>query len=353
MIVIDAERCRHELAFDRLVPALAEGFVRGCQMPPRHVHQVGAGDSRGEGGGEGRGDGRGEGGDEGGTVLIMPAWTVGDGGLLGIKIVNVFPGNAKRGLPGLHATYTLFDATTGRPLAALDGDVVTVRRTAATAALGASRLLPTRHLHGAPVDLCVVGSGRVARWLPWAFAAVVPLGEVRVWNHRHEGALGLARCWQDEGLPAGAITAVEDLAPAVRASGLVSCATLASEPLIRAEWLRPDSHLDLIGSFAPTLREATPPSFAEADVWIDIPEATTKAGDLLDAFAAGALRREDISGDLPTLLARSGPDATSLHRDGRRTVFKSVGSATADLIAATLIWQGVHDQAAPEHSFVG
>lgn len=321
MIVIDADRCRRELAFNRLVPALAEGFARGCRMPSRHVHQLAAGD--------------------GGTVLIMPAWTEDASPLLGVKIVNVFPGNAARGLPGLHATYTLFDATTGVPLAALDGDVITVRRTAATAALGASRLLANRHLHGDPVDLCIVGSGRVARWLPWAFASVVTLGEVRVWNHRHDGAADLARLWRDEDLPARSITALEDLEGAVRASDLVSCATLASEPLVRAEWLRADSHLDLIGSFAPTLREATTPCFADADVWIDIAEATTKAGELLDAFAAGTLRREDIEGDLPTLLARSGPDATSLHRAGRRTVFKSVGSAMADLSAATLIWRAV------------
>lgn len=328
MQVIDAERCRRELAFERLVPALAEGFTRPCQYPPRHVHQIAGSDAG-----------------AGGTVLIMPAWSSGDGGLLGIKVVNVYPGNAARGLPGLHATYSLFDAATGVPLAALDGDVITVHRTAATAALAASRLLADRYLAGEPVDLCVVGSGRVARLLPWAFAAVAKLGRVRVWNHRADGARALAWLWQSDGLPATSIEAVTDLEQAVRASGLVSCATLATAPLIRREWLQPDSHLDLIGSFAPGLREATPECFADAEVWIDIDEAAVKAGDLLDAFAAGTLSREQIAGDLRNLLTREdckgrGPGGSAATA-AQRTVFKSVGSALADLAAASLVWRGV------------
>lgn len=339
MIVIDADRCTRALAFEELVPALADGFLGGCRMPPRHVHAIAA---RAEDGETGAG--------AGGTMLIMPAWTEGEDGLVGVKIVNVYPDNARRGLPGLHATYTLFDSATGVPLASLDGDVITVRRTAATAALAASRLLPAAHLDGQPVDLCVVGSGRVARWLPWAFAAIAPLGKVRVWNHRSEGAAALARIWTGEQLPAQAIEAVDNLEAAVRASTLVSCATLATEPLIRCDWLGPDSHLDLIGSFAPTMREATTACFAKADVWIDIAEATTKAGDLLDALDDGSLRREEITGDLVSLLERSGGarpghGAVSQHRRGRRTVFKSVGSAQADLATAALIWRSVNGRA--------
>ena len=77
----------------------------------------------------------------GGTVLIMPAWS--DAGFLGIKTINIFPGNGARGLPGLHATYVLYDARTGVPLAMMDGNEITARRTAAASALGASFLART------------------------------------------------------------------------------------------------------------------------------------------------------------------------------------------------------------------
>jgi hypothetical protein len=68
---------------------------------------------------------------------MMPAWR--PGGRLGIKTVNVFPATP-RGLPALHATYTLFDAATGVPLAQLDGSEITTRRTVAASALAASYL---------------------------------------------------------------------------------------------------------------------------------------------------------------------------------------------------------------------
>lgn len=322
MIVIDADRCAEALPFDRLIAALARQFRAGCRMPERHVHEIAAAPGEPKA--------------QGGTVLIMPAWN--DGGLLGIKTVNVFPGNALRGLPGLHATYALFDAATGVPLATLDGNVITIRRTAATSALAASRLLAPRFRDGRePVDLLVVGSGRVARWLPHAFAAVATLGHVRVWNHRPQGARALAGTWKRDGLRAASIEAVETLEPAVRASTLVSCATLATEPIVRAEWLAPDSHLDLIGSFSPGMREAAPECFAAADVWVDVPEASRKAGDLLDAFARGSLAPTAIAGTIDSLVDGDLPH----HRPSRRTVFKAVGSAQADLAAATLIWQDV------------
>ena len=116
MRFIDAAATREALPFERLVPGLATLFAAGCEVPPRHVHALPAT----EGG-------------SGGTVLIMPAWQA--GAYLGIKTVAIFPGNAARGLPGLHSTYVLYDAQTGAPLAQIDGDEITSRRTAAASAL--------------------------------------------------------------------------------------------------------------------------------------------------------------------------------------------------------------------------
>ena len=96
MRTFDAEATRAALSFDRLVPALREAFAGNVSVPARHVHNIGDGADRG-------------------TVLIMPAWS--DAGYLGIKTINIFPGNSARGLPGLHATYVLYDARTGVPLA--------------------------------------------------------------------------------------------------------------------------------------------------------------------------------------------------------------------------------------------
>ncbi|WP_097200692.1 ornithine cyclodeaminase family protein [Variovorax sp. YR752] len=307
----DEAATRAPLSFERLVPALHAAFAAGAQVPPRHVHGIETAGSDGS---------------SKGTVLIMPAWS--DAGFLGIKTINIFPGNSARGLPGLHATYVLYDAHTGVPLAMMDGNEITARRTAAASALGAS-FLARQDAH----RLLVLGTGRIARMLPAAHASVRPIDELWVWNHRAEGAEALAARWRAEGWNARATT---DLEAAVRRADIVSCATLATAPLVRGEWLAPGSHLDLIGSFTPAMREADVLCFAGAQTFVDTEEALQKSGDLLDAMAAGTLRAEEVRGTLATLCRAEYPSRSAA---GERTVFKAVGSALEDLTAATLVWQ--------------
>ncbi|SEA77574.1 ornithine cyclodeaminase family protein [Variovorax sp. YR216] len=308
MKTFDAARTRAHLAFDRLVPALREAFTGHASVPQRHVHTIESGGARG-------------------TVLIMPAWS--EAGFLGIKTINIFPGNSARGLPGLHATYVLYDAHTGVPLAQMDGNEITAHRTAAASALGASFLARED-----ASTLLVLGTGRVARLLPAAHASTRPIRKLRVWNHRPEGARTLAAEWRQAGWDA---EAVDDLPAAVRHADIVSCATLATAPLVRGEWLAPGSHLDLIGSFTPAMKEAEPSCFAGARVFVDTEEAPTKAGDLLDAFSAGTLTPEDIQATLTQLCRGERPGRLS---PSERTVFKAVGSALEDLAAATQVWTG-------------
>ncbi|WP_077002134.1 ornithine cyclodeaminase family protein [Variovorax sp. KK3] len=306
----DDHATRTALDFTRLIAALRAAFAADAQVPSRHVHAIEAGADRG-------------------TVLIMPAWSA--AGFLGIKTINIFPGNGARGLPGLHATYVLYDAHTGVPLAMMDGNEITAHRTAAASALGSSFLARQDARR-----LLVLGTGRVARLLPAAHVQVRAIDEVRIWNHRPEGAEALAAQWRSEGWNA---QAAPDLETAAREADVISCATLATAPLIRGEWLAAGSHLDLIGSFTPQMREADPACFAGASTFVDTDEAPTKAGDLLDAIAAGTLSTASIEATLADLCrARHAGRADAQER----TVFKAVGSALEDLAAATLVWQAAH-----------
>jgi len=299
----DLESTARRLGFPALIAALERQFVEGCEVPARHVHAVG----------------------DAMTALVMPAWR--PGRYFGLKVVNVAPGNAARGLPGLFATYQLFDATTGAPLALIDGGELTARRTAAASALAASRLAredARRQL--------IVGAGRVGSLLAPAYRAVRAIDDVMVWSRDPAAAARLAATLAADGHPA---RAVADLASAVGDADVVSCATLATEPLIRGEWLAPGSHLDLIGGFTPAMREADDACFAGAGVWIDTAEALAKAGDLLHPIASGVLGREDVRGTLADLCAAPPPA-----RDpAARTVFKSVGTALEDLAAAILVYE--------------
>lgn len=306
MRVITSEQTRQALSFETVIPTLREAFRLGAHVPARHVHTVA---SQGHEG----------------TSLIMPAWN--EQGYFGVKIINIFPQNTLQGLPGLHATYTLYSAQTGVPLASVDGDVITAFRTAGAAALGAAYLART----DARV-LLLVGSGRIASLVAQAMRTVRPISQVLVWNVRPAGAVALAQALSQQGFEAKAVT---DLQAAAAQADIISCATLSTEPLIHKDWLRSGTHLDLIGSFTPRMCETDVACFDATSVYVDTQEALLKSGDLLNAFSAGVLQTQDIRGTLHDLVSgvvQGRGNAQEI------TVFKAVGSALEDLALAAHVY---------------
>jgi len=307
MKIFDREETRSALGFEVLIPALRDAFVAECHVPLRHVHRI-EGDAHAM------------------TTLIMPAWT--EGGLMGIKTVNIAPGNSAIGKPGLHSTYLLYNATTGEPLALMDGDEITSRRTAGASALAASYLAREDASR-----LLIVGAGRVASLLADAYAAVRPIREVLVWNAREASAVRLVEQLQESGYQA---TVVDDLSDAVKAADIITCATLATTPVIKGEWLQPGSHLDLSGSFTPEMREADDEAFRGARLYIDTDEALIKSGELLGPMSRNVFKAEEVVGTLEALCKNTCAGRGSTHE---RTVFKSVGTALEDLASATLVYR--------------
>jgi ornithine cyclodeaminase/alanine dehydrogenase-like protein (mu-crystallin family) len=314
---IDAEATRAALPFPALIEALRALLASGCEVPPRQVLEIVA-----------------AGAGAGFTSLVMPAWLAGR--CYGVKVVNIAPGNAALGLPALNASYLLFDATTGVALAVIDGDEITARRTAATSALAASWLAPNDASH-----LALIGAGRVARLLADAHRAVRPIDRVSVWARSPAAAATLVAELAGRGIEARSAASIE---AAVAEADIVSCATLAREPLVQGRWLRHDSHLDLIGSFTPAMREADDACFAGAAIYVDTREALAKSGDLLGPMARGVFTATDVRGTLEDL-ARG--RVAGRRSPGERTVFKSVGSALADLAAAMLVHRSVTGDATP------
>ncbi|BBQ03771.1 ornithine cyclodeaminase (plasmid) [Burkholderia sp. SFA1] len=292
------------LPFDELIEAIRDAFVVGGCVPQRHAHDV-------------------EGVRASGISLLMPAW--GLGGHYGVKVVNIFPSNRDIGLPGLHSMYMLFDGDTGKPLAIFDGNEITSRRTAAASALAAS-FLAKDDSH----DLLVVGSGRVGRLIAPAMAAVRPIERVQIWDIDIAAATQCVTELRRYGLDASVSA---DLEQSARGADIVSCATLSKVPLIKAAWLKPGSHLDLIGSFTPDMTEAEPACFEMADVWVDTEEALVKSGDLLNAIREGTFTESALGGTLFSLCRNE--TKGRVFRD-QRTVFKAVGTGLEDLAAAVL-----------------
>jgi alanine dehydrogenase len=309
MRIIDAPTVAARLVPSRLLPALERMFRDGCTAPVRHHHTVEV---------PGTADG---------TLLLMPAWRAGE--YLGIKLVTIFPGNSDRGLPAVSAGYMLMDGQSGVVLAMIDGDELTAKRTAATSAL-AARFLARADAR----TLLVVGTGRIARELARCHVAARPaLERVLVWGRSAQHAAAAAAELAREGLVA---TPAPDLEAAVRVADIVTSATLATAPLIRGDWVRPGTHVDLVGGYTPAMREADDALIRKARVYADTRAGVLKeAGDLVVPIAHGVLDADAVV-DLEGLCRREHPGRRSA---AEVTVFKSVGAALEDLAAAILVYE--------------
>ena len=257
------------LDYPGLIRSISGVFASGATAPQRHHHTIK------------------KPGEPDDVLLLMPAWATGFG-VGGVKIVNVVPGNAARSLPAIMASYLVFDELTGAHKAILDGAVLTAMRTAAVSALAADRLARKNAR-----TLLIAGSGRVAAELPHAFKSVRPIDKVLVWSRTEASATTLAATLNADGFDA---EAVSDLQSAVKRADIISCATLATEPVIKGEWLEPGQHLDLIGSYAPHMREADDECIRRAKVWIDTEAALHETGDLIKPLESGTLTKAAICG---------------------------------------------------------
>ena len=260
------------------------------------------------------------------TMLLMPAW---DGeNFFGVKLVIVAPNNSSRDLPAVQATYQLFDRVTGEPVALIDGGELTARKTAASSAL-ASRYLSRED----SATLLMVGTGVLAPHLIAAHASVRSITRVLVWGRNPDTPAAVVEGLGDLQLDAGVAT---DLDAAVPEADIISCATLAHDPLIRGELLKAGQHLDLVGAFTPDMREADDDCVRRARIYVDTEEAVKKVGEICDPIARGIIAESDVVADMFQLargqvLGRGGPDEI--------TLYKSAGSALLDLATAMLAFK--------------
>ena len=307
MKIFDAAETTENLPFPALINRMQDLFSQGLSAPDRHHHTMPMT------------------GEPDATLLLMPAWSDRIGC---VKIVTATPGNSARGLPAIAGSVLVFDRATGVHLALLDGAVLTARRTAAASALAA------RHLARPDARrLLVLGAGKVARQLPEAFRAVRPIDKVMVWNRTPGSAQKMVEMLRADGWKADI---AEDLSQEVPRADIISAATLATEPVLRGEWLRDGQHIDLLGAFTPAMREADDLALQRSSIYVDTRFALSEAGEIKIPLETGAISEANILGDLHTLC---------IGKDTRRseteiTLFKSVGNATMDLAAASLFSTG-------------
>lgn len=308
MIQLTRQDIDKTLDYPSLIAALREGFQQAYQIPTRmHTNYDNPVDQCEN------------------TLLLMPAIAIGK--IVGVKIVNVAPKNGAHNLPSIHGIYYVSDANTGQPLALMDAKALTNWRTAATSALAADYLSRQNSR-----TLLMVGTGSLAPYLIDAHAANRPIKRLLVYgrNTAKAEALAISKVALFE-----SVEVVEDLSLAIPEADIISTATLAKDPLIHGDDLRPGQHLDLVGSYKPELREADNVVMRRGQIYADQKEqAIRESGDLALPISEGIMAADDIVGDLFQLCQNQ---VGGRQNTDDITVFKSVGHALEDLVGAQLI----------------
>ena len=298
------------LPYPALIDALAQGLQEPIEAPARS-HFEPNGDAS--------------------TVLIMPAWKPQQ--LMGVKLVSIWPGNNALGESAVSGVYVLISCTNGKPVAVMDGTELTLRRTAACAAL-AARLLARPSDATSSRTLAILGTGALSAPMAQAHASVMLFDRVLVWGRHIDKAQAVVDQLAASGMKA---EATSDLQNALSQADVVAAATTATAPFIRSEWVRPGTHLGLMGAFTPAMSEAEPTLMARAQVFADSRAAVLeKGGEVLQAIQKGVMAARDIRAELAELVR---PGIHSWRADAESiTVFKSVGFASLDWIAAERVF---------------
>lgn len=261
-------------------------------------------------------------GHSGNSFIVMPG-VIGSPAAFGSKFLSHFPANI--GLPAIQGVIVLFDAATGRPTALVDAVSVTAIRTAAASGM-ATRLLAREDA----TSLAILGYGVQAEYHLQAMLAARRLDRVVVWGRSKEKAQTFA---ERHGARAGIEIAVApDARSAVERADIVCTVTGSPTPVLEGRWLKPGTHLNLVGAFTPTTREADTEAIRRARLFVEIREfALREAGELLIPIAEGALTADHIAGEIADVVAgtisgRTQPDEI--------TAYKSLGNVAQDLATA-------------------
>lgn len=254
------------------------------------------------------------------TLLSRSAWIDGMG--IAVKSATVFPGNPQEGLPSINGGVCLFSASSGTLEAIVDFHLVTKWKTAGDSLLGALKLARPDSRR-----ILVVGAGTVAHSLLEAYGAGFPDAEFTVWNRTSDHAHALAARYPGTRV-------AEDLERAVRSADIISCATMATEPILHGAWLHPGQHVDLIGAFRADMREADDEALRRSRIFVDSRGTTMgDIGEIRIPLSDGVIREADVVGDYYDI-ADGG-----FHRgsDDEITLFKNGGGAHLDLMASQYI----------------
>ena len=313
MKIIGPDEVHAALSYPALVDALEAAFAKEYRQPPRSIWLLDEA--------EGNND----------AFALLPAW---NDSIIAVKAFTYFPSNAPP-WPLLYSKIMIFDRAHGEPLALVDGSTCTFWRTGGVSGL-ASRLLSREDSS----TLLLLGTGNLSTYMVRAHAAVRPLRKIMVWAN----ADGLPPVADAEAVitrmspefPDIEFSLATDLERACGEADVIVSATASPDILVRGVWLREGTHVDLIGNHHADKREADTEVITRGKVYVDsYDNAFKEAGEILVPIAEGAFEKERIVGELAEMCSGSVALRTD---DAEITVFKAIGQALTDLVAASMAY---------------
>lgn len=305
MKILDADHVNSSLSYPELIDDLQQAFAGDYEMPPRNVMLL----DEQSGGPE--------------CFAMLPSW---NDSYISLKAFTYFPKNQ---FPDktVYANILLFKRQNGAPLAVVDGTSVTKWRTAGISAL-ASRLLSRENSE----TLLLLGTGNLATYLIQAHASVRNLKKVFVWGRNAAKAENVISQVKDL-LPKIEFEVSGDIEAGCARADIIVAATGSYEPLVKGAWVREGTHTDFLGNHFADKRECDSELVLKSKIYLDSNDNCFKeAGEILLPISEGVLSKEDVTGELRDLCNGSVPGRQS---DSEITLFKSVGTALADLVGAS------------------
>lgn len=312
MKVINTEKVQSSLNFAELIPLLKQSFSKPFHMPQRQVHLLAPEDHS-----------------KHDAFALLPSWNE---EVIGNKMFTYFPENStQHDLPGLFSKIMLFRRETGEPLALVDGTSVTYWRTAAISALASQLLSREDSQH-----LMLFGTGNLAPYLLHAHISIRNLNKVTIWGRSAEKVQKLINEFSTLYPNISFYTSL-DVNQEVPFVDIICCATGAKTPLFDGALVSAGAHIDCLGNHMADARECDSTTVIKARVFVDsLTNTLNEAGELLIPITEGVFKEEDIVGELASMCKQSG---ILRQNQNEITLFKSVGTAISDLVAAYLVYQ--------------
>ncbi|HCC58808.1 MAG TPA: ornithine cyclodeaminase [Solibacterales bacterium] len=265
---------------------------------------------------------------EGRLFGVMPG-ALGAHAPFGAKLISVFQGNSAPGQQSHQGLVILFDPETGAPVCVVHAGEITAIRTAAASAVATAALARPDAQR-----LALIGCGEQAATHMRAIAKVRRLESIVVWGRSPERARAFAeRCQAQLSIPIATAASVEE---AVCHADIVCTVTSATEPVLKGTWVRPGTHVNLVGSSYAGPAEVDNDLVVRSRFIADSREGILRQGaEFLRAREAGLVGDDHIVAEIGQVLAG---EIAGRRSPEEITVYKSIGHVVQDLASAWALY---------------